>query len=547
MHHRRLVWDMIDPLGDSASAHYLGRTLGRRSLARQASALSGYLSANGVGNGDRVLVQLQNMPQALIACRAIWQLGAVVVAGNAMYKAQEIGRILDDCEPSAAIVLDELYEPVLRQTARGRHLPALTTSAGDYADPETAQSLGMRPVACPGADDFLTVVGAATGSGPRREQFSRTECPPEDLAALVYTSGTTGPPKGAKILHRQLTYETELWREVLDFQDGDVILGVAPFFHITGLVADLVVGLDCNVPITYLYRFDPGSALRWIARYRPTSLVAAITVYTALLNHPDFTGDNVTSLRTCLTGGAPVSPATAQWWQERTGHALRNTYGMTETSSLVALTPAGDRGPIDATSGALSIGRPVPGTDVGIRGERDELLQDGEIGEIVIRGPQVSPGYWNKPQETAQTFRETGLHTGDVGTMADGWLFLVDRSKDLIVTSGYKVWPREVEDLLLQHPSVREAGVIGIPDDYRGEQVMAFVTLRRNSHADEPELIAFCRERIALFKAPREIRILDELPRSLAGKVLRRGLRDLSANEAPKPPTASITAHEPTK
>jgi long-chain acyl-CoA synthetase len=518
---------------DPPSAFFLGRTLSRRTLVRHSAALATYLGEAGVRPGDRVLLQLQNMPQALISCRAIWQLGAVVVPINAMYKAAEVEHILGDCRPSAAIVLDELYKPVLAAATIGAPLPTLTTAAGDYADPEVAREMGLVRTPCPGADDFLTVVN----SGDHDEQvpFDRSRCSPTDLAALVYTSGTTGPPKAAMVQHRQLTYERELWSEVFQFTDGDAILGVAPFFHITGLVADLVVALDCGVPITYLYRFEPVSALQWIEHYRPTSLVAAITVYTALLNQPELTPERVSSLRTCLTGGAPVSPATVQWWRERTGHYLRNTYGMTETSSLVTLTPGDREGPTDERSGALSIGRAVAGAEITIRDESDDLLPDGEIGHIVIRGPQITAGYWEKPEETAQAFRHTGLHTGDVGTLIEGWLFLVDRSKDLIVTSGYKVWPREVEDVLMQHPAVREAGVIGVPDDYRGERIVAFVTLRQGQHIEGAELVAFCRDRIAVFKAPREVRILAELPRNLAGKILRRDLRELMSRHKTTP------------
>ncbi|MCP2255993.1 long-chain acyl-CoA synthetase [Prauserella aidingensis] len=513
----------------AAAIHYLGRTLTRAEVDAGAHALAGFLAGQGVGSHDRVLLQLQNMPQAVIACQAAWRLGATVVPVNPMYKAAELRHIVEDCGPSAAIVLDDLYatalEPVLAEFG---HISTLTTSVADYADPAVATSLGLERTRSSGTWDFLTTTAGSDGP----PSFDRAEqCAGEDVAALVYTSGTTGPPKGAMILHRNLTVERQLWREVLRPEPGDAIMGIAPCFHITGLVADLVVALDCHVPLVQMNRFDPAMALTWIERYRPTSMVAAITIYTALLNQPDLTPDKVRSLRTCLSGGAPVAPTTVMRWQDRTGVYIRNCYGLTETSSLVTLTPQGRQAPVDPGTGALSVGCAVAGTAVEIRDDRDQASPAGEVGEVVIRGPQVAAGYWGNREETEVAFRPSGMHTGDIGILDDdGWLYLIDRSKDLIVSSGYKVWPLEVEDVLMRHPAVSEAGVVGVPDDYRGEQVVAYVSLRPGESTDEATLIEFCRQCIAVFKAPRRVTILPELPKTASGKILRRQLREEPAS-----------------
>jgi long-chain acyl-CoA synthetase len=516
----------------SAAVNYLGRTLTRAEVTAHADAVAAYLVDSGVGPGGRVLLQLQNTPHAVITCMAAWKLGAVVVPVNPMYKADEVSFILGDCRPAAAIVLGELAEHLPVSVSEESTIPLLIASADDYAGADFADSDVPRPTQVVRGksrhENFREIVEAAQERIDT--SFDRSKNSPGDIAAIVYTSGTTGPPKGAMILHRNLTTEVSLWRDVYQFRRGDAIMGVAPFFHVTGLVADLTVALDCGVPLVYSYRFDPVSALRWIEYYRPTSMVAAITAYVALLNQPSLKASDVESLRTCLSGGAPVSSATVEWWRQKTGHYIRNCYGLTETTSLVTVTPADVEAPTDRKTGALSVGRAVRNTNVEIRDDGDRPLGPDAVGEVVVAGPQLVAGYWEKEAETASAFGGGALHTGDVGFLdRDGWLYLIDRRKDLIVTSGYKVWPREVEDMLLRHPAVREAGVIGGPDAYRGEQVVAYVSLKRGKAADAAELIDFCRERIAAFKAPRQVLILEELPKTPTGKILRRELRALSA------------------
>ena len=280
------------------------------------------------------------------------------------------------------------------------------------------------------------------------------------------------------------------------------------------------------MPLVLGHRFDPPTVLDLIERYRPTFTVGAITVFIALMNDASFAGRDLSSLTKVYSGGAPIAPSVVERFEREAGSYIHNIYGLTETTSPSHGVPMGARAPVDPTSGALSVGVPVFNTVVRIVNEQGNDVPVGEIGEFVTSGPQVVAGYWNKPDETAHALPGGALHTGDVGFMdGDGWFYVVDRKKDMIIASGYKVWPREVEDVLYQHPAVREAAVIGVPDDYRGESVKAFVSLRPGESFNEGELIAFCKERMAAYKYPRSIELVEELPKTVTGKILRRELR----------------------
>jgi long-chain acyl-CoA synthetase len=308
----------------------------------------------------------------------------------------------------------------------------------------------------------------------------RADVGPADIALLVYTSGTTGPAKGAIILHRNVAFNAEVYRIWMQIGPSDVILGLAPLFHITGLVAQLALSYAAGVPLMLFHRFDAAEVLRLSRKWRPTMCVAAITAYIALMNEsgecPDF-------LPKCFSGGAPVAPSLTERFQARFGTYIHNIYGLTESASPTHAVPLGARAPVDPASGALSIGVPVQNCDAKIIGldDPDKEMPPGEAGELALKGPMIFPGYWNKPAESERAFHNGYFRTGDVAIMDEqGWFYLVDRKKDMIIASGFKVWPREVEDTLYQHPAVREAAVIGVPDEYRGETVKAFVALKED-------------------------------------------------------------------
>jgi long-chain acyl-CoA synthetase len=380
---------------------------------------------------------------------------------------------------------------------------------------------GVERAPQPDAEDLAALIAEHAGEAP-----PAVAAQPDDVACLVYTSGTTGPPKGAMNLHRNVAFCSAVWFDWPDLGPDDVNLVIAPLFHITGLIAGLGASLAGAMPLLLGYRFDPQATLALVAEHRPTFAVAAITAYQALMRAPGFADADLSCLRAAYTGGAPVAPAVAAAWRDATGVPLHNAYGLTETTSPLTLVPLGAETPVDPASGALSVGVPVYDTRLDVIGDDGAPAAVGEIGEIAASGPQVVPGYWCKPEETATALPDGRLRTGDVGYQdADGWVYLVDRRKDMIIASGYKVWPREVEDVLYTHPAVREAAVVGVADDYRGETVEAFVSLRDGAAAQPDELIAYCRERMAAYKYPRAVVVMDELPKTITGKILRRALR----------------------
>jgi long-chain acyl-CoA synthetase len=376
--------------------------------------------------------------------------------------------------------------------------------------------------------DLVELADRHRGASPEPVSFE-----PDDIAFLTYTSGTTGPPKGAMNSHGNVLFNAQVYRDWIGLGDEDVCSGVAPFFHITGLIGHLAVGMLTGMPVVMTYRFDADATLELMERYGVTFTVGSITVFIALMNAKTADQRDLSKLTKVVSGGAPIAPSTVDAFEEKFGAYIHNIYGLTETTSPSHCVPIGSRAPVDADTGALSVGVPVFNTVVRVVGEDGEDLPPGEIGEFVTSGPMVVSGYWEKPEETEHAIPGGALHTGDVGKMdEDGWFYLVDRKKDMINVSGYKVWPRDVEDALYGHSAVKEVAVVGVPDEYRGETVKAFVSLKPGESVSEQDLIAFCKDNMAAYKYPRQIEFVDELPKTASGKILRRELRDQEVSRA---------------
>lgn len=495
-----------------------------------ADALACALIERGFGAGDRLALFTQNNPSFVIGLIAAWKAGGCGVAINPMNKARELAHVLTDSGATALLCLDSLYasvvEGVIAERA-GEVDVVITTGAGDFQTRDDARVLDRVDRVAPRVDrqGLTDLLARYTGQRPTAHVPR-----PDDVAVLTYTSGTTGVPKGAMNTHRGMSFNSYTCREWFGLGPQDSILGIAPLFHITGLVAHVGAALVTPCALVLAHRFHPEVMLDALAEHRPTFTVAAITAFTSLLaasKHPD---QDFGSLRTVCSGGAPIAPAIAEQFHRDTGVTIHNVYGLTETTSPSHATPIGVAGPVDPLTGALSIGVPVFNTTARILDEHGNEVPPGEIGEIAIRGPQVVPGYWNRPAETAEAIIDGELRTGDIGYMNEaGWFFVIDRKKDMINASGYKVWPREVEDVLCAHPAVREAAVVGIADAYRGETVKAFVSLKPGAHTTADDLIAYCKTNMAAYKYPRSLDILDELPKTPTGKILRRQLRDQPA------------------
>lgn len=484
----------------------------------------------GLGKGDRIILVLQNVPQFLMAIYAAWKLGSIVVPLNPMYKEKELAYFCEDSGATLLMTLEEIAAALDRSFLKGTAIEkVITTSPLDFfpagATPPGLLS-GTKKLRIPDTLDLLALLDQTSG-----REIGDPGLSSGDVAYLTYTSGTTGPPKGAMNTHGNLAFNARVYQAMQRIDQGDVVLGVAPLFHVTGEVAHLAVAALAGIPVVLYYRFDPAETLRLIERWKVTVTVASITAYIALMNHPDIGKRDLSSFVKAYSGGAPVSEAAVNQFKALTGLDLYNVYGMTETNSPSHIVPWGKKAPVDRESGAYSVGVPVPNCVMKVMEleEGTAELAPGEVGEIVDSGPIVVPGYWQKPEETEHAIRDGWLYTGDVGKMdEEGWFYVVDRKKDMIVASGYKVWPRDVEDVIYQHPAVKETAVVGVPDPYRGETVKAFVALKKGADdALKPEeIITFCKDRMAAYKYPRKVEIVPEIPKTLTGKFLRRTLRE---------------------
>jgi long-chain acyl-CoA synthetase len=509
---------------DAPAQHYFTSTLTFGQVDELSSALAAALEDLGVRPGDRVAAFLQNVPQFMIVMVAVWKASATLVSANAMLKHKELRGLLNDSGAVGLVTLDSLWHEVASETVADTGVRfTITTSALDFLEgpvPKTLDDVERRP--CPGTHDLVELTERFAG------RTAEAPAPgPDDIAFLTYTSGTTGPPKGAMNLHSNVVFNSRTYERWAGLTPDDVVLGVAPLFHITGLVGHLGVAMLVGMPMVLQYRFSPAVALELIEHHRATFTIGSITVFISLMNEPTADRYDVSSFRKLYTGGAPVAPSVVESFEQKFGSYIRSVYGLTETTSPSHMTPADGRAPVDETTGALAVGLPVYDTMVRVVDAHGNELPVGGVGEIVISGPQVVPGYWEKPEETAHALPGGALHTGDVGFMDEaGWFYVVDRMKDQINAAGFKIWPREVEDVLYAHPAVREAAVVGAPDEYRGETVKAFVSLKHGSQATEEEIAAFCRERMAAYKYPRKVEILADLPKTETGKILRRELRD---------------------
>ncbi|MGW7404572.1 class I adenylate-forming enzyme family protein [Streptomyces sp. NPDC054833] len=507
---------------DRAFLAYFDGRLSYREVDELSDSVAGHLAARGLERGDRVAVLLQNSPHFVLAVLGAWKAGATVVPVNPMYKSAEVAHVLRDGEVAALICSDRAWESYLRETAAASPVRIVLTGCElDFQTRDDARVLTFERLP-PAADaDDLVTVARQGGTAPEGRDPG-----PADIALISYTSGTSGTPKGATNTHGNIMFSAERQRTGLALPEGPVYYALAPLFHITGMVCQFGACLNSAGTLVLAYRFEPGLVLDMFAEHRPHYTVGPSTAYMALAAHPDSTPEHFASFVNLSSGGAPVPPALVEKFRAGFGPYIRTGYGLTECSGPCASVPPGLEAPVDPVSGTLAVGVPGPDSVVRIVDDQGAEVPFGEQGEIVVRGPQVVPGYWRRPEATAETFPDGELRTGDIGFMDEqGWVYVVDRKKDMINASGFKVWPREVEDVLYTHPAVREAAVVGVPDGYRGETVKAYISLRPGAETDPDALAVYCKERLAAYKYPRQVEILPDLPKTASGKILRRELR----------------------
>ncbi|SES03234.1 long-chain-fatty-acid--CoA ligase [Salisediminibacterium halotolerans] len=509
--------------------HFMGNEMTYKEVYAEALKLANQLHSLGIEKGDRVSIMLANTPQAVISYYGALLAGGVVVQTNPLYVEREIEHQMIDSGAKIMICLDLVYPRVANVREKTELEHVIVTGIKDFLPfPKNLvypmiqkKNTGMKVEIAYNEKTHSFNELVKNGS---KEPIDLDVDPKNDLALLQYTGGTTGPAKGVMLTHYNLvvnTQQCEKWMYKL-VPGEEVIMAALPFFHVYGMTTVMNLSIRLGYKMIIIPKFDPKSILKAIEKHKATLYPGAPTMYIGLLNHPDIKKHDLSSIKACISGSAPLPIEVQSNFEEATNGRLVEGYGLTETSPVaVANLIWGHRKP-------GSIGLPWPDTDVAIlSAETGEPAGPNEVGEIIIRGPQVMKGYWNLPEATQASFREDWFLSGDMGYMdEEGFFYIVDRKKDMIIAGGFNIYPREVEEIFYEHEAVQEICVIGVPDPYRGETVKAFVVLKDGANVTEDQLDEFARKHLASFKVPKMYEFRDELPKTMVGKILRRVLVD---------------------
>lgn len=513
---------------EKKALHFLGKDVTFSDFHDKVKKFANYLQRLGVEKGDRVAIMLPNCPQSVIGYYGTLLAGGIVVQTNPLYTERELEYQLHDSGAKVILCLDLVFPRVtnVQNATKLEHI--IVTRIADFLP--FPKNLLYPFVQKNQANLVVNVSESETihlWKSVERESNADVEvpCDPEnDLALLQYTGGTTGFPKGVMLTHKNLVSNTLMGAHWLyNCKEGEeVILGVLPFFHVYGMTAVMNLSIMQGYKMVLIPKFDMKMVFEAIKKHKVTLFPGAPTIYIALLNSPLLKEYDISSIQACISGSAPLPVEVQEEFERVTGGKLVEGYGLTESSPVTHGNFLWEK----RVPG--SIGVPWPDTEAIIMSlETGESLPPGEIGEIVVKGPQIMKGYWNKPEETAAVLQDGWLHTGDVGYMdEDGFFYVKDRKKDMIVASGFNVYPREVEEVLYEHEKVQEVVTIGVPDPYRGETVKAFVVLKEGAECSEEELDQFARKYLAAYKVPKVYEFRSELPKTTVGKILRRVLID---------------------
>jgi len=524
----QLLFETVRKYPDSPALIYYGKTITYQQLDLLSNRLANALIELGVQKGDRVAIMLPNIPQCVIAYFGVLKAGAIVVQTNPLYVERELEHQIIDSGAETIIALDLFHEKIARIQHRVPLKRVILTGVGDYLPPllkffyplkAMMEGTRVRLPSHPSLFDFVSLVKKTEPVQPI------VPVKPEDTALLQYTGGTTGVPKGVMLSHSNLVanaYQCRHWMPTLK-EGKEVFLGVVPFFHVYGLSTCMNLGVVIGACLVLLPRFKTEDVLKAIIQYRVTVFMGVQAMYVAINNFPGIGKFDLSSIRICISGAGPLHVEVQERFEELTGGKLVEGYGLSEASPVTHCTP------IYGKRKKGCIGLPFPDTDVKIMDQETGLreLSVGEIGELVVRGPQVMQGYWNKEDETKNVLRDGWLYTGDMARMdEEGYFTIVDRKKDMIKTRGENVYPREVEEVLFRHPKIKEAVVVGIPDSFSVEVIKAYIVLKDREHATAEEIIDYCSKELAKFKVPKSIEFRKDLPKTMVGKVLRRILLD---------------------
>jgi len=499
--------------GEHKALSFYGHEISYSELGQQSGAFASALQQEGFTKGDRAALMLPNCPQYVISYYGVLQAGGIVTQVNPMLVGRELEYILNDSGAETIVIYEPLL-PVLNQMIDDTSVRRVIKVNLEGRSTEDSMAISFT--------DFLK----QAVKSPEPVEID----PVEDIAVLQYTGGTTGRSKGAMLTHRNLLANViqsyEYFKDTIEF-GKERFLTVIPLFHVFGMTSCMNLSIYTGSMSIMLPRFELEEVLETIKKLQPTSFPGVPTMYVAITNHPKVDQYGIDSIRTCNSGSAPMPGEVMRTFEAKTGAKILEGYGLSESSPTTHCNPSfGTRKP-----GSIGIG--VPSTDYKIVDltEGTTELPAGEPGEIIVKGPQVMKGYWNMPEETADTLRDGWLYTGDIAYMdEEGYAYIIDRKKDLIIAGGYNIYPRDVEEVMYKHPAIQEVVVVGVPDQYRGETVKAVAVLKEGEAVTEEALIDYCRQNMAAYKAPRIIEFRDELPKTNVGKILRRQIREESTS-----------------
>lgn len=513
--------------GEKKALHFMGKELSYADVYTEAKKVAHYLQKCGLQEGDRVAVMLPNCPQAVVSFYGVLMAGGVVVQTNPLYTERELEFQLNDSGARFMVCLDILLPRVTNVKGNTSLKHTIVTCIKDYLPfpknliyPFIQKKQYNMVVKIEQTEDTHIWQRMIAETA---ETYDKIKIDPvEDIALLQYTGGTTGFPKGVMLTHYNLVANVQMCEAWLyKAQQGtEIVLGVLPFFHVYGMTTVMNMSIMQGSKMVLMPKFDAGEVLKTIEKQKPTLFPGAPTIYVGLLNHPNLKKYDLSSIEACISGSAPLPVEVQEQFEKVTGGRLVEGYGLTESSPVTHANFVWEK----RVNG--SIGVPWPDTDCKIfRMDTMEEAEIGEVGEVAVKGPQIMKGYWNNPEETGNVLKDGWLLTGDLGYMDEnGYFYIADRKKDMIIAGGYNIYPREVEEVLYEYEGIKEVVVAGIPDPYRGETVKAYIVPKSGKKPDEKDLNNHCRKHLAAYKVPRIYEFRDELPKTAVGKILRRKL-----------------------
>jgi long-chain acyl-CoA synthetase len=516
---------------DNPALYFQGAKISYTRLDDLVSRFAQSMKDLGVKPGDKVALLLPNIVQMVVAYYGVMRCGGIVVSNNPLYTNPELEHQFNDSGATYLVCLDLLVPRMLELRKSSGIKKIISCHIRDYLPfplkqlfPVLKRQMHLKTPAAPEVYEFIDLVDK---SSPIPNDHVHKPSSMDDTAVIMYTGGTTGVSKGVELTHGNISYNCQQGKAWFpDLKQGrEIVIGALPFFHSFGMTVAMNAAICFGLGLVLIPKPEPKAILDAIHKYKATYIPAVPTMYTGMNNHPEIGKYDLGALRYCFSGGAPLPMETFKQFGKTTGAQICEGYGLTETSPAVLVNPFGGK------SKPGTIGLPISNTDaklVDVDDYNKEITEFGEPGELCVKGPQIMKGYLNRPEATAETIRDGWLLTGDIAVVdEEGYFTIVDRKKDMIISGGFNIYPRDIDEVLFTHPKILEACAIGVPDDYSGERIKAYIVLKEGETATEDEIIDFCRERLTRYKIPKYIEFTNDLPKSAIGKILRKELRKI--------------------